>query len=77
MSKLAKSDVRYHLAGPDEDHCAECKWWLRPISCQWVKGSISPEGWCRLYHAGQAKRRTTGARADVDREYVKKMRAST
>lgn len=72
MSKLAKSDVSYHIAKPDQDHCDECKWFLRPGSCRLVKGTISPQGWCMVYHAVGTSR--LARKQDIDRDYVARMR---
>lgn len=74
MSKLAKSDVRYHIAEPSQDQCQECKWFLRPTSCELVKGTISPQGWCKVFHSDGKGAPRLARKGEADREYVRKMR---
>ena len=33
----------------DKQMCSSCTHFQAPSSCQVVEGTISPQGWCRLY----------------------------
>ena len=46
----ATQDVVHYQSEPKGDQfCADCKHFVAPTTCKWVKGEISPGGWCRLF----------------------------
>jgi hypothetical protein len=48
-TKVAKNLVGYRDS-PDGDHeCGNCQYFQPPNACQVVAGTISPEGWCKMW----------------------------
>lgn len=50
MIKFVKRLVEYtDDHGTSSEQCSKCKYFIDPHSCKRVVGSISPEGWCKLF----------------------------
>ena len=47
--KVSKPSVAYQDQPDEGRRCALCTHFVAPGSCQIVEGSISPQGWCRLF----------------------------
>lgn len=47
--KVSKPSVAYQDQPDGSKRCALCAHFVRPGSCQIVEGSISPQGYCRLF----------------------------
>ena len=47
--KATKDVVHYQSEPKGDQFCADCKHFVAPTTCKWVKGEISPGGWCRLF----------------------------
>lgn len=48
-AKVAKETVNYQTGPKGQAHCAACKYFQAPSSCNFVSGPISPSGWCVLF----------------------------
>lgn len=48
-SQLPKAVVGYQDKPHDGQQCSECALFVKPNACKNVAGTISPNGWCRLY----------------------------
>lgn len=48
-SKLPKGAVSYQDKPHGNQKCSNCALFEPPHSCKSVAGSISPNGWCRIY----------------------------
>lgn len=48
-NKLPKAAVGYQDKPHDGQHCSQCALFQKPHSCKSVAGTISPNGWCRIY----------------------------
>jgi hypothetical protein len=46
---FSQDAVNYQRKSPNGDHCAICKQFVAPSSCKSVKGTIYPEGVCKLF----------------------------
>lgn len=53
-NRMLKTAAHYQNRPKGEQHCAGCKHFRAPNSCEIVIGNISPHGWCRYFHAGRA-----------------------
>src|SRR6266542_1299827 len=49
---MAAAHYQYHPHG--RQHCAVCRHFRGPSSCEIVAGKISPKGWCRYFSAARA-----------------------
>ena len=47
--KVTQDVVHYQSEPKGDQFCADCKHFVAPTTCKWVKGDISPGGWCRLF----------------------------
>ena len=47
--KVSKAQVQYQDQPKGEQKCGNCMHFIAPNSCMVVDGSISPEGWCKLW----------------------------
>jgi len=48
-SKTSQSDAGYKSSPNGADHCELCMQFQPPSSCKIVDGSVSPQGWCKLF----------------------------
>ncbi len=48
-SKLPKAAVGYQAKPHNGQDCKGCALFQAPHSCKSVAGTISPNGWCRIY----------------------------
>ncbi|MFI5012349.1 MAG: high-potential iron-sulfur protein [Hyphomicrobiales bacterium] len=48
-SKIPQSAVAYRSTPNAAQHCDNCRLWEAPNACKTVDGTISPQGWCRIY----------------------------
>lgn len=49
QAKASQQAVRYQDSPKGGKRCAECRFFVEPVSCQRVEGEISPNGWCTLF----------------------------
>jgi hypothetical protein len=49
QAKIAQSNAGYQTQPKGGQKCAGCALFKAPDSCNIVDGTISPDGWCRLY----------------------------
>jgi len=49
VPKVTQDVVHYQSEPKGDQFCADCKHFVAPTTCKWVKGEISPGGWCRLF----------------------------
>jgi hypothetical protein len=50
-STMPKTAVAYQDKPKGAARCDNCSQWQAPASCKVVSGTISPSGWCSIYHA--------------------------
>lgn len=50
-NKMPQTTVSYQPSPRGAAHCATCKFFQAPSSCNYVDGAITPSGWCVLYRA--------------------------
>jgi len=50
QQKVAKLDARYQEQPHGAQHCALCQYYIEPVACKLVRGEVSPNGWCGLFH---------------------------
>lgn len=50
-SQLSKDQVQYRDQPNSGQQCSQCANFLAPGGCRVVSGTVSPQGWCRLYQA--------------------------
>jgi hypothetical protein len=48
-AKLPKAAVGYQEKPHGSQKCSNCALFQKPHSCKSVAGTISPNGWCRIY----------------------------
>jgi anaerobic selenocysteine-containing dehydrogenase len=48
-AKVPKQTVQYQPSPKGPAHCAACAYFQAPSNCNFVKGPISPSGWCMLF----------------------------
>ena len=48
-AKLSPQEALYQDDPRDMQNCAMCTLFLPPAACKVVEGTISPNGWCRLF----------------------------
>ena len=51
---FSQEAVNYQQKSPNENHCAICKQFVAPSSCKSVKGTINPNGVCKLFNKKDA-----------------------
>lgn len=49
--KVSKASANYRGHPNNGQHCGQCVHYRFPLSCELVKGPISPSGWCRFFQA--------------------------
>ena len=49
QEKASKKVAKYQDRPNKGDHCAVCRYFRPPHSCQLVAGNISPNGWCSYF----------------------------
>ena len=50
-SKVPKQTVNYQPKPNGQARCGNCAFFQAPSGCNYVDGSINPNGWCMLYKA--------------------------
>lgn len=50
-AKATKSQASYQDSPKHGQHCALCRYFQKPNSCQLVAGTINPNGWCKFFNA--------------------------
>lgn len=50
-ARVAPQTVNYQPSPHGASRCGTCSYFQAPSSCQFVNGSITPNGWCVLYSA--------------------------
>lgn len=53
MSKKTKPEAKYGPGKPGGDRCGKCRWYSNH-TCEIVEGDISPDMWCKFFHARDA-----------------------
>lgn len=49
-NKLSHKQVAYEHPAKGEDHCGECRHFLKnPVRCEIVRSPIANEDWCRKF----------------------------
>ncbi len=48
-AKIAQSGVGYQDTPKGSANCANCKLFEPPSACKTVDGTISPNGWCKIW----------------------------
>jgi hypothetical protein len=48
-AKMSQVEAKYQATPRGGLSCVGCTFFRRPASCQVVKGTISRNGWCRLF----------------------------
>jgi hypothetical protein len=49
QTKIAVATAGYQDSGQNGQTCAACTHFIAPSSCKLVEGTISPQGWCKLF----------------------------
>ena len=49
MAKISQASVAYQDKPKGEQSCASCSLFEPPSSCKTVDGTVSPDGWCRIW----------------------------
>jgi hypothetical protein len=49
MAKMSEAAVGYQNSPKNGQSCAGCNLFVAPSSCKTVDGTISPEGWCKIW----------------------------
>ena len=49
MAKIAQTAVAYQNSPKDDRSCANCNLFQPPSSCKTVDGTVSPNGWCKIW----------------------------
>jgi hypothetical protein len=47
--KMSQASVGYQGSPKGSQSCANCRLFQAPNACRSVDGSISPQGWCRIW----------------------------
>ncbi len=47
--KMSQAEAKYQDTPRGGLSCVGCTFFRRPASCQVVEGTVSPNGWCRLF----------------------------
>jgi hypothetical protein len=48
-AKVSQSTVIYQGTPKGEQRCGTCKQFEPPSACRLIDGTISPQGWCKLW----------------------------
>jgi hypothetical protein len=48
-AKASQKAVGYQNTPKGEQSCANCRVFEPPSSCKTVEGTVSPNGWCKIY----------------------------
>jgi hypothetical protein len=48
-AKASQKAVAYQDTPKGEQSCANCRVFEPPASCKTVEGTVSPNGWCKIY----------------------------
>lgn len=48
-AKMSQASVGYRSSPNGSQRCGNCKLFVAPSSCTSVAGSISANGWCKIY----------------------------
>jgi len=48
---FTQDSVNYQQSPNNGKHCSLCKQFVAPSSCKSVKGTINPNGYCKLFNA--------------------------
>jgi High potential iron-sulfur protein len=48
-AKVSKAAVAYQDSPKGDQNCANCRLFIAPNACKQVEGSVSPNGWCRIW----------------------------
>lgn len=48
-AKIAQAGVNYQSSPHGSSQCGNCKLFIAPSSCKSVAGTISPNGWCKIW----------------------------
>lgn len=51
-AKMSQSGVGYQDSPKGSSNCGNCKLFVAPSSCKSVEGTISPNGWCKIWVKG-------------------------
>ena len=49
MAKMSQAAVAYQDSPKSDRSCAGCNLFVAPSSCKTVDGTISPNGWCKIW----------------------------
>jgi hypothetical protein len=49
MAKISQAAVAYQPQPNGDKRCDKCAQFLPPSSCKIIEGTISPQGWCRVF----------------------------
>lgn len=49
QAKVAQTTVAYHPEPKDGHSCSNCSLFEAPSSCKTVDGTVSPDGWCKIW----------------------------
>jgi hypothetical protein len=50
--KMSQAAVAYQGSPKGAQNCANCKLFEKPSGCKLVDGTVSPNGWCRIWAKG-------------------------
>ena len=48
-AKMSPSAVGYQDSPHGASSCSNCKLFIAPSSCKTVEGTVSPNGWCKIW----------------------------
>ncbi|MFY9968018.1 MAG: twin-arginine translocation signal domain-containing protein [Roseiarcus sp.] len=49
--KKSQADVAYQDSPHGSERCDNCEPFIAPNKCRTVEGTVSPQGWCKIYVA--------------------------
>jgi hypothetical protein len=49
LAKMSPTSVAYQDSPKGAQNCANCSLFLSPNACKSVDGTISPNGWCKIW----------------------------
>ena len=49
QAKISQADAQYQNTPKGMFSCGVCTFFIKPTSCKVVVGTISPNGWCKLF----------------------------
>jgi hypothetical protein len=50
-AKTPKAAAKYTPFGSPQEHCSKCAHFLSPDTCEKVRGTVVPGGWCKFFFA--------------------------